>query len=163
MDSKALALASLAAVAMLAGCRVASDDYVYLRVQHDFSKSSCTNRLSFQRIGPDGQVAGQQDANGNFVIPQGRSLVVTDLHVTFDVPASAAAPKQQTVTIYIQTTSKQVETPVWFPVISAAPGSHSLYDRALSTGIRVGSGSQVCTAYSDQTDATHVVLTGYLQ
>jgi hypothetical protein len=154
---------ALLACAALGGCRVtatADDDYVYLRVQHDFSKSSCTNRLSFQRIGADGQVAGPQDANGNFTIPSGRSLVVTDVHVLF---TGAPAAAQQSVSLYIQTTGRGVETPVWFPVVNAPAGGSALYDRALSTGIRVAAGSQVCTAFKDQTHETDVVLTGYLQ
>jgi len=161
----AAALSTLACWAAPAGAKppIAIDDYVYLRVQNNFSKSACNERLSFQRIGPDGLVAGPQDANGNFTIPAGRSLLVTDIHVVFGLSPKAAAGRQQLVSIYIQSPAHQSETAVWFPTLYATPGQQAVYDRALTTGVRVSAGNLVCTAYSDQTDPTSVVLTGYLQ
>jgi hypothetical protein len=62
----------------VAGCGPSSDNTVYLRAQLNDQQSSCGDRLSFYRVGGDGSIAGPKDANGNFTIPSGQSLIVTD-------------------------------------------------------------------------------------
>ena len=162
-------LAIPALAALLAGCNppaLAAVDFVYLRVQNDFSKTACNQRLSFTRLGPDGLPAGPADANGNFVIPQGRSLVLTDLQLTYANPTAAA--RRQSVEIYIQAPLHGSETPVWLAAATADPGATGYAEHAFTTGILVAAGALVCAAYehpatANQPNDANVVLLGYLK
>jgi hypothetical protein len=142
----------------LAGCGPSNDNIVYLRAHLD-GGATCGERLGFSRIGGDGSVAGPKDANGNFTIPSGQSLIVTDVHVAYSNPT--ANPAQQGVTLYLQGIGG--ETNLWSMAASAAPQSTGTYDRALTTGLRIASPWQLCTAFTDQQHQPEIVVTGYLQ
>jgi hypothetical protein len=144
------------------GCWPATNNIVLLRAQLDFKQTSCGQRLSFFRIGGDGSVAGPKDANGNFTIPSGQSLIITDIHITFDNQAASAA--QEGVSLYIQnTTTPNGETTIWSGTASAGPQSVGYYDRTLTTGITITPPGQLCTAISTTPYAPDILVTGYLQ
>jgi hypothetical protein len=157
--TKALSTAIAATtLGLLAGCGPSNDNIVYLRAKID-GGATCGDRLGFYRVGGDGSVTGPQDANGNFMIPSGQSLIVTDMHVGYNNPTTNAA--QQGVSLYILGTSGEVG--LWSMAVTAAPQSIGTYDRALTTGIRIASPWQICTAFSDQQHPPEIVVTGYLQ
>jgi hypothetical protein len=94
-----VALGCTLVLAMFGGCGATnSDNIVYLEAQLNFQKSTCGERLSFYRIGGDGSIAGPKDAMGNFTIPAGQSLIVTDIHI--GITNSTANSIQQGVSFY---------------------------------------------------------------
>src|SRR5262245_53207789 len=150
----------ISAARVATGCsRPSSDNIVYLRAKFDGHQSSCANRLSFVRIAGDGTIAGPKDAQGNFTIPSGQSLIVTDIHAAFT--NSSAIVAQQRISLYLQGISGEVQ--VWAAAATAAPQSLGTYDRALTTGIRVSAPTLLCTAISDFEHLPEIVVTGYLQ
>ena len=84
---------------------------------------------------------------------------MTDIHVVWTNPN--ANPAQQGVSLYILGLSGEVG--LWSMAVSTAPQSIGTYERALSTGIRIASPWQLCTAFSDQQHPPELVVTGYLQ
>lgn len=148
-------------LAMVSGCgATSSDNIVYLEAQLDFSKSTCADRLSFYRIGGDGSVAGPKDAMGNFTIPAGQSLIVTDIHIA--ISNTTANSEQQGVSFY-NLSSNSGEVVIWYAGVTAAPQSVGVYDRALTTGIRIEAPAQLCTAITQPAYSPAIVVTGYLQ
>ena len=143
----------------VAGCGPSSDNTVYLQAQLNDQQSSCGDRLSFYRVGGDGSIAGPKDANGNFTIPSGQSLIVTDVHIAYTNSTANAA--QQQVSLYLAGISGEVG--IWSMAASAAPQSLGIYDRTLTTGIRIAAPWQLCTAISDPMHLPEIVVTGYLQ
>jgi hypothetical protein len=144
---------------LIAGCDSSDDDVVYLTIQRDFQKTNCGERLSFYRVGGDGAIAGPKDANSNFSIPRGQSFILTDIHMIFSNPTTEALEQQ--FSIYIMGISGEVV--LWSASAIAPPNKTGIYDRALTSGIRIAGPWPVCTAFSDQTHVPTIVLTGYLQ
>jgi hypothetical protein len=148
-------------LAMVGRCGATnSDNIIYLEAQLNFKKSTCGERLSFYRVGGDGSVAGPKDAMGNFTIPAGQSLIVTDIHIA--ISNSTANSIQQTVTFYNES-SNIGEVTLWSGVAIAPPQSVGYYDRSLTTGIRVQAPAQLCTAISQPAYSPTILVTGYLQ
>jgi hypothetical protein len=148
-------------LAMVGGCgATTSDNIVYLEAQLNFQKSTCGERLSFYRIGGDGSIAGPKDAMGNFTIPAGQSLIVTDIHIA--ITNSTANSVQQGVSFY-NMSNNNGEVVIWSAVAIAAPQSVGYYDRSLTTGIRIQAPAQLCTAISQPAYSPAILVTGYLQ
>jgi hypothetical protein len=148
-------------LATVGGCGATnSDNIVYLEAQLNFQKSTCGERLSFYRIGGDGSIAGPKDAMGNFTVPAGQSLIVTDIHIAISNSTTNAV--QQGVSFY-NLSNNNGEVVIWSAVASAAPQSAGFYDRSLTTGIRIEAPSQLCTAISQPAYSPAIVVTGYLQ
>jgi hypothetical protein len=88
------ALGCVILLVLVGGCVATnSDNIVFLEAQLNFQQSTCGERLSFYRIGGDGSIAGPKDAKGNFTIPTGQSLIVTDIHIA--ITNATANPVQQ--------------------------------------------------------------------
>jgi hypothetical protein len=148
-------------LAAVGGCGATnSDNIVYLKAQLNFQKSTCGERLSFYRIGGDGSVAGPKDAMGNFTIPTGQSLIVTDIHI--GISNSTANSIQQSVSFY-NLSNNNGEVAIWDGLAVAAPQSVGYYDRSLTTGIRIQAPAQLCTAISQPAYSPAILVTGYLQ
>ncbi len=146
---------------LVGGCGATnSDNIVFLEAQLNFQQSTCGQRLSFYRIGGDGSIAGPKDAMGNFTIPSGQSLIVTDIHIA--ITNTTANPIQQGVSFY-NLSNNNGEVVIWSAVASAAPQSDGYYDRSLTTGIRIQAPAQLCTAISQPAYSPAIFVTGYLQ
>jgi hypothetical protein len=159
LSKRLRAMVACCAALVLAGCGADHENVVNLRIQRDFQKSNCSNRLSFYRLGSDGLIAGPKDANDNFSIPRGQSFVLTDVHLSVENPTTSVI--EQRFSLYMDGNAGEVV--LWSGAATAEPGKYGIYDRALTTGIRIAGPWPVCTAFSDQAHFPEIVLTGYLQ
>ncbi len=159
--------AVLFAGALVSGAAAQQANYtglVYLRQIFPGERAHtqhCTQRNAFYRIGPNGDITQPKDQDNVFIVPNGYTFTITDIHLADHNDTGTAYSAN--LHLYLEGTQGEVQ--LWYAGMVVPPNGDADYDRSLVSGIVVNGPWDLCNSESGL-DADHppvLVVTGRLQ